>query len=92
MAIVDDRTAYGQGLADEFRKSAEAAGLKVVASEYTNDKATDFKAILTKIKSTKADLVFWRHGRPGRPHGQADEGTRHQGQVPRRRRRVRRNS
>ena len=59
VAIVDDRTAYGQGLADEFRKAAEAAGLKVVATEYTNDKATDFKAILTKIKSTKAELVFF---------------------------------
>jgi branched-chain amino acid transport system substrate-binding protein len=59
VAIVDDRTAYGQGLADEFRKAAEAAGLKVVANEYTNDKATDFKAILTKIKSKKADLVFF---------------------------------
>ena len=59
VAIVDDRTAYGQGLADEFKKAAEAAGLKVVATEYTNDKATDFKAILTKIKSTKAELVFY---------------------------------
>ena len=59
VAVVDDRTAYGQGLADEFRKAAEAAGLKVVANEYTNDKATDFKAILTKIKSTKAELVFF---------------------------------
>jgi branched-chain amino acid transport system substrate-binding protein len=59
VAIVDDRTAYGQGLADEFRKAAEAAGIKVVATEYTNDKATDFKAIMTKIKSTKPDLVFF---------------------------------
>jgi branched-chain amino acid transport system substrate-binding protein len=59
VAIIDDRTAYGQGLADEFKKAAEANGLKVVASEFTNDKATDFKAILTKIKSKKADLVFF---------------------------------
>lgn len=59
VAVVDDRTAYGQGLADEFKKAAEASGLKVVATEYTNDKATDFKAILTKIKSTKAELVFY---------------------------------
>ena len=59
VAIVDDRTAYGQGLAEEFKKAAEASGLKVVATEYTNDKATDFKAILTKIKSTKAELVFF---------------------------------
>ena len=59
VAIVDDRTAYGQGLSDEFKKAAEASGIKVVATEYTNDKATDFKAILTKIKSTKPDLVFY---------------------------------
>ncbi len=59
VAVVDDRTAYGQGLADEFRKAAKAAGLEVVANEYTNDKATDFKAILTKIKSTNADMVFY---------------------------------
>ncbi|MCG2576104.1 branched-chain amino acid ABC transporter substrate-binding protein [Dechloromonas sp. XY25] len=59
VAIVDDRTAYGQGLADEFKKAAEVSGLKVVATEYTTDKATDFKAILTKIKSTKAELVFY---------------------------------
>ncbi|MCX8146158.1 MAG: branched-chain amino acid ABC transporter substrate-binding protein [Azovibrio sp.] len=59
VAIIDDRTAYGQGLADEFRKAAEAAGIKVVASEYTTDKATDFKAILTKIKAKKPDLVFY---------------------------------
>lgn len=59
VAVIDDRTAYGQGLADEFRKAAEAAGMTVVANEYTNDKATDFKAILTKIKSRKPDLVFY---------------------------------
>ncbi|MBI2308078.1 MAG: branched-chain amino acid ABC transporter substrate-binding protein [Rhodocyclales bacterium] len=59
VAVIDDRTAYGQGLADEFQKAATAAGLKVVANEYTNDKATDFKAILTKIKSKKPDMVFY---------------------------------
>ena len=59
VAVIDDRTAYGQGLADEFKKAAEAAGLKVVASEYTNDKSTDFKAILTKIKSKKPDLIVY---------------------------------
>ena len=59
VAVVDDRTAYGQGLAEEFKKSALAAGLKVVADEFTTDKATDFKAILTKIKSKKPDLVFF---------------------------------
>ncbi|MGE5386238.1 MAG: branched-chain amino acid ABC transporter substrate-binding protein [Betaproteobacteria bacterium] len=59
VAVIDDRTAYGQGLADEFRKAAESGGIKVVANEFTNDKATDFKAILTQIKSKKPDLVFF---------------------------------
>jgi branched-chain amino acid transport system substrate-binding protein len=60
VAIVDDRTAYGQGLADEVEKAAKAAGATVVAREFTTDKATDFRAILTKIKSTKPDVIF--HG------------------------------
>ena len=59
IAIVDDRTAYGQGLADEFRKAAEAAGAKIVAQEFTTDKATDFKAILTKIKASNPDVLFF---------------------------------
>ena len=60
VAIIDDRTAYGQGLADEVEKAVKAAGAEVVAREFTNDKATDFKAILTKIKSKKPDAIF--HG------------------------------
>ncbi|MFZ4538042.1 branched-chain amino acid ABC transporter substrate-binding protein [Propionivibrio sp.] len=59
IAIIDDRTAYGQGLADEFEKAVIAAGGKIVAREFTNDKATDFAAILTKIKSKKADVIFY---------------------------------
>ncbi len=59
VAIVDDRTAYGQGLADEFEKGAIAAGAKIATREFTNDKATDFAAILTKIKSKKADVIFY---------------------------------
>ncbi|MFZ5510535.1 MAG: branched-chain amino acid ABC transporter substrate-binding protein [Pseudomonadota bacterium] len=60
IAIIDDRTAYGQGLADEVEKAAKAAGAEIVAREFTNDKATDFKAILTKIKSKRPDAIF--HG------------------------------
>ena len=59
IAIVDDRSAYGQGLADEFQKAAKAAGATIVRREYTNDKATDFKAILTQIKSRNPDAVFY---------------------------------
>ena len=58
VAVIDDRTAYGQGLAEEFEKAAAAAGAKVVGREFTNDKATDFKAILTTLKAKKPDVIF----------------------------------
>lgn len=66
VAVIDDRTAYGQGLADEFEKAAKAAGAEVVVHEFTNDKATDFTAILTKIKGAGAELLFF-----GGMYGQA---------------------
>ena len=59
IAVIDDRTAYGQGLADEFVKTAQASGAQIVAREYTNDKAVDFTAVLTSIKGKKPDLVFY---------------------------------
>ncbi|MCP9758801.1 branched-chain amino acid ABC transporter substrate-binding protein [Aquitalea sp. S1-19] len=59
IVIIDDRTAYGQGLADEFEKAVQAAGGKVVKREFTNDKATDFAAILTSIKGQNPDVVFF---------------------------------
>lgn len=59
IAVIDDRTAYGQGVADEFAKAVKAAGGKVAGREYTNDKATDFSAILTKLKGKKPDLIFF---------------------------------
>ncbi|QDL54379.1 branched-chain amino acid ABC transporter substrate-binding protein [Rhodoferax aquaticus] len=59
IAVVDDRTAYGQGVAEEFSKAVEAAGGKVVAKEFTTDKATDFNSILTTIKGKKPDVVFF---------------------------------
>ena len=59
IAVIDDRTAYGQGVADEFEKAVKAAGGKIVGREFTNDKATDFQAILTKIKAAKPEVVFF---------------------------------
>ena len=59
IAVIDDRTAYGQGVADEFEKGVKAAGGKTVAREFTNDKATDFTAILTSLKAKKPDVVFF---------------------------------
>jgi branched-chain amino acid transport system substrate-binding protein len=59
IAVIDDRTAYGQGLADEFSKAVVSAGGKIVRKDFTTDKATDFNAILTAIKAKKPDLVFF---------------------------------
>ncbi len=59
IAVIDDRTAYGQGLADEFIKAAMANGAQIVAHEYTNDKAMDFTAVLTAVKGKKPDLLFY---------------------------------
>ena len=59
-AIVDDKTAYGEGLAVEVERALKAAGVSIVARERTTDKETDFKAILTKIKAKNPDVIF--HG------------------------------
>nr|WP_315215300.1 branched-chain amino acid ABC transporter substrate-binding protein [uncultured Duganella sp.] len=61
IAVIDDRSAYGQGVADEFVKGVEAGvpGLKVIGREFTTAKASDFSAILTRIRAKKPDLVFF---------------------------------
>ncbi len=59
IAIIDDRTAYGQGLADEVDKAVKASGGEVIAREFTTDRSTDFRAILTSIKAKNPDLVFY---------------------------------
>ena len=60
IAVIDDRTAFGQGLADEFVKGVRAAGgAQVVSRQFTNDKATDFNAILTQIRARNPDVVFY---------------------------------
>jgi branched-chain amino acid transport system substrate-binding protein len=59
IAVIDDRSAYGQGVADEFEKGVKSVGGKTAVREFTSDKATDFTAILTSVKSKKPDLVFY---------------------------------
>jgi branched-chain amino acid transport system substrate-binding protein len=59
VALIDDRTAYGQGLADEVAKAVEAHGGTIVAREYTTDKANDFTAILTNIRGKNPDVIFF---------------------------------
>jgi branched-chain amino acid transport system substrate-binding protein len=59
IAVIDDRTSFGQGMADEFVKGVEKSGGKVVDREFTTDKAVDLKAQLTHMKSFNPDVVFW---------------------------------
>jgi branched-chain amino acid transport system substrate-binding protein len=59
IAVIDDRTAYGQGVADEFEKAAKAAGGKIATKQFTSNNATDFQAILTAVKGAKPDVVFY---------------------------------
>jgi branched-chain amino acid transport system substrate-binding protein len=59
IAVIDDRTAYGQGVAEEFSKAVKASGGTIAEQQFTNDKATDFTAILTAIKAKNPDVVFY---------------------------------
>ncbi len=59
IAVIDDRTAYGQGVAEEFEKAVKAAGGNLVGHEFTTDKATDFMPILTTLKGKKPDIIFF---------------------------------
>src|SRR4249920_2428574 len=59
VAVIDDATAYGEGIADEVEKTLKAAGVKVLAREKGTDKTTDWKAVLTKLKGRAADAVFY---------------------------------
>jgi ABC-type branched-subunit amino acid transport system substrate-binding protein len=58
-AVIDDRTAYGQGVAEEFARVAKAQGLQIVDNQYTSSSATDFLGILTTIKSKNPDVIFF---------------------------------
>ena len=57
--VIDDSTPYGEGLAAEFAKKFEANGGKILFSEKTSDKDTDFNALVTKIKSAKPDVIYY---------------------------------
>ena len=59
IAIIDDRTAYGQGVAAVFKKTAAEKGITIVDEQFTTDKSVDFMAILTQIKSKNPDGVFY---------------------------------
>jgi branched-chain amino acid transport system substrate-binding protein len=59
VAIIDDATAYGEGIANEVEKTLKAAGIKTLPREKGTDKTTDWKAILTKLRGRNPDAVFY---------------------------------
>ena len=59
VVVVDDSTPYGEGLASEFAKQFEADGGKVIFSEKTSDKDTDFNSLVIKIAAAKPDLIYY---------------------------------
>lgn len=59
VGVIDDRTAFGQGVAAEFIKQAKEMGMTVAGREFTTDKSTDFAAILTALKAKKVDAIFF---------------------------------
>ena len=59
MAVLDDATQYGKGLADQVAKTLTANGAQVLTREAATDKTTDFKAVLTEIKGQNPDFIFW---------------------------------
>jgi branched-chain amino acid transport system substrate-binding protein len=59
VAIIHDKTTYGQGLADETRKAMAAKGMKEVMYEGVNTQDKDFTALVSKLKAANPDLVYW---------------------------------
>jgi branched-chain amino acid transport system substrate-binding protein len=59
VAVIDDATAYGEGIANEVEKTLKAANVKVLPREKGTDKTTDWKAVLTKLRGQKPDAVFY---------------------------------
>jgi branched-chain amino acid transport system substrate-binding protein len=59
VAVVHDKTTYGQGLADETKKAMNAGGVKEVMYEGVNTGEKDFSALITKLKNAGVDLIYW---------------------------------
>src|SRR5687767_1997759 len=59
VAVIDDATAYGEGIANEVEKTLKAANIQVLPREKGTDKTTDWKAVLTKLRGRQPDAVFY---------------------------------
>ncbi len=59
VAVIDDATAYGEGIANEVEKTLKAQNIKVLPREKGTDKTTDWKAVLTKLRGRNPDAIFY---------------------------------
>ena len=59
VAVIDDKTTYGKGLADETVKAMAKGKMKPVLREGVNTGEKDYSALVSKIKQSRADLVYW---------------------------------
>ena len=59
VGVIDDRTAFGQGIATEFTRQAKKDGMAIAGQEFTTDKASDFASILTRLKAKNVDAIFF---------------------------------
>lgn len=59
VAVVHDKTPYGQGLADETKKALEANGLQPVMYEGVNIGDKDFSALIAKMKEAGVTMIYW---------------------------------
>src|SRR5262245_39852843 len=59
VAVIDDATAYGEGIANEVEKTLKAQKINVLPREKGTDKTTDWKAVLTKLRGRNPDAVFY---------------------------------
>lgn len=59
VAVIHDKQSYGQGIAEQVRKTVEAKGIKVAMFEGINKGDTDFSALITKLKQAGVDFVYY---------------------------------
>jgi branched-chain amino acid transport system substrate-binding protein len=58
IAVVDDKSAYGKGLADETRAALQSGGKTVTLNESYNAGEKDYTALVSKLKAANIDVLY----------------------------------
>ena len=56
--IVDDKTTYSQGLAEEVAANCEKSGIQILAHDHVNQGDKDYSAVLTKVRQANPDVFY----------------------------------